>query len=263
MEKYITTGAYYMIQALYKTKEERNMILDPLTCIIRLAILKYKQDGTKISIHNNRIYFQPPGVSQGVSRWVFGDKRSDLSNLHNPILKATEWFVDQENQEIRTLFQTACEGLLKLQDTYGKHTLTSHALNDYIEIINRWLAKKPQIEKSREFNLNNIPFEDEFQSPKLNYDHNKILDIDDEMNKEPQQMNKEPQMKHKEVNSTIHQQLMNLWNMREIQTIKNLFECLESHTYSERNNILEAIEIILEMKENYVNTLIREVSTIL
>ena len=34
---------------------ENNQILDPLSCHFRMALLSFKQPGTKISIHNNKI----------------------------------------------------------------------------------------------------------------------------------------------------------------------------------------------------------------
>lgn len=295
LDKYIASGTYYMLKAIYKSKEEKNMILDPLTCIIRLAILKYKPEGTKISISGNRVYFQTPGVSQSISRWIFSDKRSDLSNLHNPILKATEWFVDHNSVELNGLFKLASEGLLRLQSTYGKNTLTSHALNDYVEIINRWLSDKPQKETSVEFN----PMEDEINQElkqlsqekesigrvrrdsemtnmsdqsyenhlDLNHDSESIDTTEESDKSDNQGMSitslKDLEAKRVKVSSTIHQQLKTLWNEKEIQAIFNLFDEIEKHNYSDRNNLLGAIEIILEMKENYVMNLIKEVSTIL
>ena len=48
---------------------------------LRLAILSFRKDGTKISISNNRIHLQDPSAFQGTTRWASGDTRTDLSYL--------------------------------------------------------------------------------------------------------------------------------------------------------------------------------------
>ena len=45
-------SAYTFINNLFK-ETDNNFILDPLSCVIRLAILSFKPNGTKISITNN------------------------------------------------------------------------------------------------------------------------------------------------------------------------------------------------------------------
>ena len=72
--------------------KEKNLILDPMSCFIKLGILAYKLPGTKISITKNKISFHEPNIFQGPIRWSNGDNRNDLHNLHNPLLKATEWY---------------------------------------------------------------------------------------------------------------------------------------------------------------------------
>ena len=77
---------------MFLLKHEKNMVLDPLTSIVRLAILSFKSKGTKISINNNKITFCEPNMWQGTLRLAFGDNREDLHNLYNPIVKATKWY---------------------------------------------------------------------------------------------------------------------------------------------------------------------------
>src|SRR6056300_400934 len=78
--------------------ENKNIILEPLSSIFRLILLKYKPDGTKISITNNSIKYNIPGYSQGLMRNINGDAREDLHNLYNPLMKSIEWFpIDKED----------------------------------------------------------------------------------------------------------------------------------------------------------------------
>ena len=65
--------------------ENKNILLEPLSSIFRLLLLKYKPVGTKISICNNSIKYNSPGYSQGIMRNINGDAREDLHNLYNPL----------------------------------------------------------------------------------------------------------------------------------------------------------------------------------
>ena len=52
--KLFVNGSHSIIQ-LMTQKKEKNLILDPFSSIVRLAILSYKREGCKISIYNNKI----------------------------------------------------------------------------------------------------------------------------------------------------------------------------------------------------------------
>ena len=83
------------------TPKQKSMILDPLTTIIRLSMLNFKQPGTKTFIHNNTILFNEPmplGI-QGAIRWFFGDGRDDLHNISRPIQKFIRWYLNPPKEE--------------------------------------------------------------------------------------------------------------------------------------------------------------------
>lgn len=127
---------------LYETlthKKEKNLILDPLSCIIRLVVLAYKPYGTKISIYSNKISYHEPNIFQGVIRWSNGDNRNDLHNLHNPILKALEWFV-LNNVKIDFIFRKSIEGIQKFMESYNKNSVVYHSLKHYSDIIENNLS---------------------------------------------------------------------------------------------------------------------------
>ena len=60
-------------------------LLDPLSVIIKLAILSNKPIGTKLLIHNNIIYFQEPGPFQVLCRVIYKSNKTDLQYMYNPI----------------------------------------------------------------------------------------------------------------------------------------------------------------------------------
>ena len=72
-------------------------ILDPLSIIIKLAIIGNKPVGTKILIQNNVIYLQEPGPFQALCRYMFNTNKTDLQYMYNPIQIACQTFLTKEN----------------------------------------------------------------------------------------------------------------------------------------------------------------------
>lgn len=117
-------------------------ILDPVSCIVRLGLLTFKEKGTKISISNNKIYFQSPNILQGPLRWSCGDGRADLHNLCNPIERAIIWYNPEDNECIQNIFTFAITGLTKLKQSYivknkviGDSNLVCHSISHYITLL--------------------------------------------------------------------------------------------------------------------------------
>ena len=57
----------------------KNDTLDPLSVIIKLFIYAHKPVGTKLSIGDNKINIQEPGIFQGTVRKIYGDKKNDVN----------------------------------------------------------------------------------------------------------------------------------------------------------------------------------------
>ena len=123
---------------------KNKQLLDPLTSIIRLSVLSFKPNGTKISINTNKISYQTPNLIQGSLRWGNGDTRDDLHNLCEPIEKAIEWY-NVNNNYINNIFKYALDGLVKLRDVYKSvdqsSNLVCHSLSYYINIMAKILEK--------------------------------------------------------------------------------------------------------------------------
>ena len=116
-----------------------NYIFDPLTTIIKLAVLKNKKIGTKISIKNNNIYIQEIGMFQSIVRYYHGDTKSDIHFLSIPIeLACNRYITDQminKIPEIIILFKYAQDGLTNLMETYIDYPIIVHCLKYYFSII--------------------------------------------------------------------------------------------------------------------------------
>lgn len=138
--------------------EHGKQILEPLICMIRLAILYYKDENTKISICNNRINYQTFTILQGAMRWTNGDKRSDLHNLYEPIRKALKWY-DINDEKIYFIFQQSIGGLYSLINTYkndntNNSNLVCHSLSYYIDIIKKSLESVSKQDSDSKNNVN-------------------------------------------------------------------------------------------------------------
>ena len=128
---------------------EVNYILDPLSVIIKLAILNNKPIGTKIYIHKNIIYLQEPGYLQGISRYVYNINKNDLQYLYNPIEIACKIYLNNTNNvianvRIKELFINAQKGLENLMETYKNESLLKLCLNYYYILIANYLKENKE-----------------------------------------------------------------------------------------------------------------------
>jgi hypothetical protein len=114
-------------------------LLDPLTVIIKLAILSNKPVGTKICIQNNVLYFQEPGPFQALCRYIYKTNKTDLQYMYNPIQLACQHFLTKEyvqkTPRMKLLFKCAQKGLEKLIETYKNCTIIRLCLNYYYTLI--------------------------------------------------------------------------------------------------------------------------------
>jgi hypothetical protein len=128
-----------------KENKIKDFLLDPLSVIIKLAIIGNKPEGTKISIFNNMIKIQEVGPFQGFVRYWFNNNKLDLHYLYNPIELACENFLDESMVEnfpkLIGLFESALIGIDKLKITYKDHSMIVLCLNYYSNIISNYLGE--------------------------------------------------------------------------------------------------------------------------
>jgi len=121
-------------------------LLDPLSVIIKLAILGNKPIGTKILIQNNVIYFQEPGIFQSLSRIFYNTNKTDLQYMYNPIQIACATFLSKESLQktpgLKSLFIYSQNGIKNLIETYKNCSIISLCLNYYYAIITNYVEQK-------------------------------------------------------------------------------------------------------------------------
>ncbi len=142
------------VEDMFKTqKKDKNLILEPLCVIFRLAILKYKPPHTKLSIKDNSIVYQGPTYDQGLVRMMEGDTREDLHNLYHPILKCIEWY---SYDTYKFLYDECIIGLGILNSVYDRNSTIRHTISHYISVIenkenhNEGVIINPIIDKLKE-----------------------------------------------------------------------------------------------------------------
>jgi len=159
---------------------QRNYLLDPLSVIVKLAILANKPVGTKVCIQNNVMSFQDPGIFQGFCRAVYNLNKTDLHYMYNPIQLACSHFLSEPvshfpppptttilksppkgaveagasdstlktrnlvklRPRMRNLFAYAQKGLERLMETYRANSTIRHSLNYYHAIIANYVDAK-------------------------------------------------------------------------------------------------------------------------
>ena len=129
-----------------KTDNLHLFVLDPLSVIIKLAIISNKPIGTKLRIDNNIIYTQEPGPFQAFCRYVFKNNKTDIQYLYNPIELACQHYLTkisiQQNPKIKDLFKCSQYGLLRLIETYKTSSVMRICLNYYFSLIANHLEEK-------------------------------------------------------------------------------------------------------------------------
>ena len=126
-----------------KTNLLQKYMLDPLSTIIKLAVLGKKDIGCKISISNNQIYIQENGIFQGVARYYLGLTKNDIHYLSTPIEIACKRYLTLEKikkiSNITLIFTCAQQGLNNLMITYNTTPIIVHCLKYYHTIIDNYL----------------------------------------------------------------------------------------------------------------------------
>jgi hypothetical protein len=211
------------------TKKE-NSRLDPLTTLIKLAILPYKPEGTKLSIDNNYIYFSENTIFQFVIRKYFGDSYNDLRDLRRSLHKAVAWYFD--DPKMKYLFENAIIGLEKLKQTYG-NTGKADAVQSYIDILsgfNRRIIIEINKEKDKIKNRNKQT--DDKQTDNKEKDNNKQTD------------NKKEDIEEHELK--IHDILKSIWTDDDKEIVMRFFQKLKnSNNKDDIKDTIESLESLL------------------
>ena len=171
-------------------------ILDPLSVIIKLAIISNKPIGTKLRMYNNIIYFQEPGPFQALCRYFLKSNKTDIQYLYNPIEIACKQYLLETETETETkpktetdtytkpktklnhtfinLFKCAQNGLLKLIETYKNCSVMRICLNYYVSLISNYLEEKNNVSLFRKDDMTKFYTTDTIDKLSQIWNSNKI-----------------------------------------------------------------------------------------
>jgi len=214
--------------------------------MIRLAMLAFRDVGTKISINNNTITIIQPSIIQGTVRWTHGDTRQDLHHLLHPIVKAIELY-DINLPYIFNIFKYTSIGLTKLKSSYNDDSsIICHSLIHYISIVDKALEAK--ITKKLDVELPKKPDTD------LPKKHPKKPEVEQPKKQDVEQKKPDVDIRERSVSidtdlsSILYKNFKELWTEEQLLLINNLLE--ESFRHSkESNSYLDAIDTIVKVKE--------------
>lgn len=191
-------------------------ILDPLSVIIKFAIISNKPIGTKLRIDNNIIYLQEPGPFQAVCRYFLKSNKTDIQYIYNPIELACSIYltktVIQQHPKMKDLFKFAQNGILRLIETYKSCSVMRICLNYYLSLISNYLDEK----------YNDSLFRKDGMSPFYT--------------------------------SEILEKLSKIWTQEKIKIVLNLTTFLSSDDSAETN--VKSLETIIDGIDKQVNQLL-------
>jgi len=259
----LTSSASHSIKMAFQKKKERNIIIDPFSCLVKLSLIRFLDEGTKISINQNRLNFNSPGYIQGLIRFMYGDNREDLHNILLPLQKCVEWFYNDNNPDMLYMFNNAVLGLKFLKKSYSTYATIQHTIDYYIIILmqkNNKLMSLMGIDSIDIDKLtNNISNNHIQQQSSLQQQSIKKVKNDEENNEETNSI----KILDKHFRD-IHKFLFELWNQREINIVINLYkEFEEKAKNAESEYIYSNIMQYCEMKESKLYKYIEENSSIL
>jgi hypothetical protein len=136
---YGITNIFRYFQSNHR-KEKLDFVLEPLQALIQLCLLSFCQVGTKLTIQDNLLYIQHPGLSQGLIRYLNDDTKDDLYFLLNVFRRFLIYydFLKQSHPDLyKLLIYYGQQGLDKLIQTYSDVNKVSllHSLKMYKLIL--------------------------------------------------------------------------------------------------------------------------------
>ena len=216
------------INNMLKDKKKKQLqLLEPLSTIIRLAILYFDLQGTKIAIYNNRIFTQKPNFMQGTIRWTYGNKRNELHYLYKPIVIAINQYDAKLNKNIKTIFEYAIKGLDKLRNTYKQKsgTIICHSIDLYKEAILKSIGDTKNTKNTKDIS--------KFTSTSKN----KKINLTDSIH-------------YDDITSKLYDDFNQLWDEEQITIIADLLNLANKQTeLSTKTSFIEAIDAIIKNKE--------------
>tara|TARA_B100000674_G_C37847770_1_gene918480 strand:- start:397 stop:1107 length:711 start_codon:yes stop_codon:yes gene_type:complete len=164
-----------MINILTGSIEEPGepFIVEPISMFLRIGLLTYKPKNTRIYHSNYDIYYREyneinikknvksvffaatsigNNIYQGGMRWLNGESRDIIRNLHKPLLLGLKFLEIPQSQGILSNILNFClEGLKRLSECYVKDDKIQEYFRKYYTIIVKYINHKSRGNLSHAF----------------------------------------------------------------------------------------------------------------
>ena len=124
----VMRNKYYSLKYNVSYKFNSNK-MNSVYLFLKLAILAFHPDNTKISFDETSVTFRPPSMSQGVWRWVYGESRNDILRIKEHILNMTYFFRNSKFKSGDSIMLCVCKALNKLKLCYIRSQEIKEVLN--------------------------------------------------------------------------------------------------------------------------------------
>lgn len=140
-----------------KKREKLDYILEPLQAMIQICFLNFCPIGSKLTISDNILQIQLPGVSQGMIRFFNDDTKEDLYFLFNVFRRFIHYYKHFQNEQ---KFNQLYELILRLAKGGIDKLITTYRNSEKISVLHTLQMYKVMLDKPEFFNPN-------FQSSEL------------------------------------------------------------------------------------------------
>lgn len=262
MLKLGASNAYkIMSNILGSTYYEKSQILEPCSSIIRIALLHFKKTGTKISICNNKIYYQGPNYLQPVLRWTNDDKRNDIHQIHNPIKKFIQWYDPKKDDRYKHLVEHAIMGLETFRETYLQMNsvqsgLVIHAIDHYINMMKA--SYDPDEKYFEEPPIDEYPFDDDELTEHIDQKQKQQEATDDKKKEATHESTN-----HDEYIKADYQEIKDVWTDEEISLVHGMLLVAHDNKINGKNyrDTIKSIECILDGKDEQTRKIVQRMMT--
>lgn len=104
---------------------------------LRLTLLAFYPEGTKVSFNENNIIFRLPGWSQGVLRWTFSESRKDILQIKEHIDNALFIFKNKNIKFVDTVLICIHKAIVRLKLRY----IHTNEIKEFLNVIDHQITQ--------------------------------------------------------------------------------------------------------------------------
>ena len=124
-----------------KKKEKLDYILEPLQAMIQICFLNFCPVGSKLTIHDNILQIQLPGVSQGMIRFFNDDTKEDLYFLFNVFRRFIHYYKHFQNEKKYSFLYPEITGYSASTLSFLHEISPDSKLTELAQANTTWLIK--------------------------------------------------------------------------------------------------------------------------